>query len=362
MKTTKVLLFLFFFYSLYCSGQKNSDLTTIGQIQSYAGGKSYITPIFNLKKIKLTSGLVKELVLNCKAFHNANRESRHAVLDFSRVNDQDSVALVAAKQEIEKTKQRFTDAESALRKSLRKVFPKTEYSGYTIDSFGSSISIEFFDNTFNMINWDDDALSIMYTQDFKTNRNAHTVVEYYENGNVKKISSSINDNFDSLIGFYGLYNKNGSVVREFNLDTLGQERSVVEMHWKSFMAKESSSFTSPEKMHCESKLNTGYAIHKLFDTNYGNIWVINYVKILLEKDTGHPVTNSYLILRDDNMEVIASGTINKCYYGMIPLEGANYKFINSDAYEIFNNKNYKEVEKELNKKIILTKTTPFDSN
>lgn len=378
----KISVFFMFFLSIYSFGQKdNSDVVIIGKSTLDTGE---MTPIFNLKKIKLNENIIEELIKNKFVFERAidgYKEAEHSRNVLDSVDYEEREKAIEAKYGVK-------EAEIELRKTLKKVIPKTAYCEYIFEN-GSSSILAFFDNRkvyFSIYKNRNVPLVIAYEQ-YQINENNKfnfecitNYIEYYKNGNIcrvynKKKTYLPNDGlYENYVGFYGIYNEDGSIIKEIDLENILIYSSsfASDNRINSFLSKIEKDFELAidyRKISCNKEyLQPKFT--RYFDTNYGNIWVINYEKGLKTKyNSNQDITpeeqlkslqNCYLIINDATSEIISKGTIEQCFSGNLPTQTNNYLFLNSyDYLNKYGNRDFKEVEKELNKTIIVTKSNPF---
>lgn len=150
-----------------------------------------------------------------------------------------------------------------------------------------------------------------------------TKIAHYPNGNVKSIcQKEINySGKERLIGIHSEYDENGNKISEINLE----KEFKLDIYKVNSIIRNSEQYKSYRQS--DSKLTLRY-----FNTNYGNIWR------MIVYDVYYSPIKVYI--NDDNQEIINEKFI---------------EFSDKEYYQKYGTKDFKEVEKELNSKILIIK-------
>ena len=342
----KILVFIIFFVSIYSFGQKECfDESIIGQIESRYGK----SPIINFKKFQLklkTISNLKSAVINyCNSYEGYLDAFNSSTLDtIKKEHERDKILL---------SKYGVTENEYKLKKILLKVIPKTKYCDFKMSKSNffrdkNVITLKFNDNLVIKIALNTDKetikyipLNIIYTSEYEDK--IKTVINYYNNGNVRMIYSYWYDYpMKELVGHYGLYSSNGKIIKEINLE---KELKIKSTDIKKLY----NNIVDTLNVFKENK------VLKLYDTNYGNLWLINYS--IKRNET---IDNRILIIKDDNSEILVNENLfdGNIKYNDIDAENG-YAITSSNEYTNEDYEGIKKLEKKLNKKLIIANDTPF---
>lgn len=378
----KKICLSFFCCFLYenCFAQNSKNLIIIDEIFTEQYDLNYVTtPVFALKKIKLNKKIIEQLGFTIKEFKKVSTAYMDAEL--SRVLD---TVEHSERTMILKSKYRLFEAERALKKIFFKILPKTQYCGYNIQN-GNGINLLFFDNTaitisFNSLNIKA-PLTIKFIKDdvphFTSGIDSYvgvtTEINYYLNGNIKSIFSTKNSDYplNEYYGFYGLYNQNGTIIKETRMEKEHKYYSRMCVPGENATYQVLERYLSRYLCGDRNIEPIKPVIRIMHDTNYGCIWIVNYLRIKRrdEKKTYtegfdeqmKTIENCIKIIKNDNGEILVEEILNDCFTGNIPLEGKKYSILKPNYFNFEDNrgKDIIQMEKEQNKIIIALKKLPF---
>lgn len=350
----KILLFIIYFLSIYGFGQKEClDESIIGQIESRYGK----SPIIDYKKYQLKFKTISQLKSDIINYCNSYK----GYLDALNSSTLDTLENEFERDKILLSKYGVTENENKLKKILLKVLPKTKYCDFNMSKSSffrdkNVIILKFNDNLVIKIALNTDKetikftpLSIIYTSEYEDE--IKTVINYYNNGKVRMIYSYYYDYpIKELVGHYGLYSPNGKIIKEINLEKEFKIKSTdIKKLYNYNQNISNNNIVDTLNVFKENK------VVKLYDTNYGNLWLINYS--IKRNET---IDNRILIIKDDNSETLVNENLfdGNIKYNDIDAENG-YAITSSSEYTNEDYEGIKKLEKERNKKLIIANDTPF---
>lgn len=350
----KILVFIIYFLSIYGFGQKEClDESIIGQIESRYGK----SPIIDYKKYQLKFKTISQLKSDIINYCNSYK----GYLDALNSSTLDTLENEFERDKILLSKYGVTENDNKLKKILLKVIPKTKYCDFNMSKSSffrdkNVIILKFNDNLVIKIALNTDKetikftpLSIIYTSEYEDE--IKTVINYYNNGKVRMIYSYYYDYpMKELVGHYGLYSPNGKIIKEINLEKEFKIKSTdIKKLYNYNQNISNNNIVDTLNVFKENK------VVKLYDTNYGNLWLINYS--IKRNET---IDNRILIIKDDNSETLVNENVfdGNIKYNDIDAENG-YAITSSNEYTDEDYQGIKKLEKELNKKLIITNDTPF---
>lgn len=353
----KIILYSICLISFFCIGQNISPVIK-GKAQTHYGS----IPVFDVDKIKLNESTITILQKQISDFIGTYNKVQEICSD--RCIDQEKGYKFLSDY------YGLNTVEIELRTTLNTVFPKTNYCGYDITPSNhfrerNSVTLSFYDGDILKIFLNKlpvnkhTPITISYPNEEK---DTETRIIYHPNGNVKALYSYHSDYpVSELLGFYGIYNLKGTPIKEMFLKDEFKNEYIpfnFESDGKILIGM------SLKELNCgrEKRKVKPPIIKKLYDTNYGNLWVANYTVTLKDKNLSKEerektIENYMVVIRDEDEKVLVNEKMDRCYQTIYDT-GETFKLYDDDS-EILKEQTVEQLEKETNKVIIVVKKIPY---
>src|SRR5690554_1865190 len=352
--------------SFYCIGQKNnnSNLVIKERISHHYGG----IPVFDVDKIKLNESIIKILQKKVPEFINTFNKVQEVYSDTYSYEEERDVVFKSISDYYGLS---FIEVE--LRTILNAIFPKSNYCGYNLVPSNhfrerGSVNLFFHDGFTIKISLNDlpvnkhIPITISYPNEEKE---IEVRAIYHPNGNVKVLYSFHSDYpVSEPFGFYGVYNPDGTPIKETFLEKEFKNEYIP----FSFEDNEKVLLSDVLKeFNCQGKQKVkGPIVKKIYDTNYGNLWIANYTVTLSNRNNKftteeieNTIENYMVIIRDENAQVLVNEKIDNCHQNIYST-GKSFELFSANNKEL-KEKTYKQIEGETGKIIIVVNDFPYTS-
>lgn len=363
----KPLFYLsFLFFSFLSFGQNNNSNLFIKERTSNHYGS---VPVFDVDKIKLNESIIKTLQKQIPEF----------IATFNKVQEVYSDIYIEVEEKQETVFKSVSDyygfniIEKELRTTLDLIFPKTNYCGYNLAPSNhfrerSSVNLFFYDGFTIKVSLNDlpvnkhIPITISYPNEDKE---IEVRAIYHPNGNVKILYNFHSDYpVSEPFGFYGIYNLDGTPIKETFLEKEFKNEYIpfyFESNGKTLLSSVLNEFN------CQGKQKVKFPIiKKIYDTNYGNLWIANYTVTLYNRndkfsteEIENAIENYMVIVRDEDAKVLVNEKIDNCHQN-IYRTGKTFELLSIDDKEL-KEKTYKQLEEETGKIIIVVNDFPYTS-